>query len=97
MIARFFYNIKEDANLLDKFPLDENYNKHLLFWNGSRLNYTSMYTITADTIYWMDFAPGLFDFYHAGNAPWNVDYVDRLNPGSLTTNLNIIVFVEETV
>lgn len=95
--ALYYYNIKEATELKQLFPLEKPVDKHLLFYNGVKLTYNSMYVITEDTIYWMDFTAGFFDFFHAGKTPWQPDYVDRNNPGSVPVNMNITIFDQSNV
>jgi hypothetical protein len=93
--AKYFYNIDQDEDLKEIFPLPEPYNQHILTYQGDILVYGEAYTITKDTIYWMTFDPGSLSEYDiTGNAPWPLDYFDEQNPGENPVELQLRAFIK---
>jgi len=94
--AKFYYNIWGHSALLEKFPLGQPYEKHLVHFQGDKLKEGLHYKITNDTIYWLTFVAGTQSNYNiSGNAPWGLDYIDRDHPGSEPSDLSILVFTKE--
>ena len=66
-----------------------------MFLNGFLLPYGVVYTITQNTIWWLDFdpssivRPALVGMTQQGNAPWPADYVNADNPGAVSPQLVI--------
>mgnify|MGYP006425363279 CR=1 FL=1 len=91
--AKFFYNIQKHQDLRSLFPLDQPFNKHLVYYEGNKLKEGLHYKVTSDTIYWLDFKPESQKEYGIiNNAPWNPDFIDRTNPGTDPIDLSILIF-----
>jgi len=94
-----FYNIEQDPELKALFPLKEPWSGHQLTRNGILLQFGVHYTITKDTIWWLEFNPATLAAYtrltgqvQDANFPWPVDYVNRNNPGDTTPNFTLQIF-----
>lgn len=93
--AKYFYNISQDSNLAQYFPLDEPYEAHYqIYYNGLKLG-SSVITVTEDTIYWKDFNPTDEDFFGDGNAPWPIDYTSVSNPGPIHPSIELYITRDE--
>jgi len=97
--AALFYNIDQDEELKQLFPLKEPWSGHQLSRNGILLQFGLHYTITKDTIWWLEFNPTTISAYtrltgqvQDANFPWPTDYVNRNNPGDTTPNFTFQIF-----
>lgn len=89
--AVLFYNIAKDQTLADIFPPDRPYSSHLLYYNGLALPFGTVWTLTEDTIWWLEYDPSSIS-QMSSNMPWPTDYVDRSNPGSVSPTIELFLF-----
>lgn len=93
------YNIDQDPVLKALLPLKEPWSGHQLTRNGILLQFGLHYTITKDTIWWLEFNPATIAAYtrltgqvQDANMPWPTDYLNRNNPGDTTPNFTLQIF-----
>lgn len=90
--AKFFYNIDKHSEVRDVFPIRQPYSDHRLTYNGVEIPYGTVYRVTGDTIYWMDFQPDEFSFFNSGTAPWSMDYISPEFPGETQPEIWYLTF-----
>lgn len=97
--AAFFYNLPQDSNLSAIWPPAQPYSGNLLYRNGLLLPYNIVWTLTADTLWWLTFNPADIPGYQRvspqvtdGNAPWCTDYVSPSDPGAVQNIFMLALF-----
>lgn len=97
--AKFYYNITTDAGLSSAWPPREPYSGNQLHRNGIMMPYGLVWTITKDTVWWLDFDPETIPGYVRSNlapidwgAPWPSDYISRSNPGLQPNQITLTLF-----
>ncbi len=97
--AAFFYNLALDPNLKAIWPPLQPFGGNQLHRNGLLMPYGTVWELTQDTIWWLDFNPTLIPGYQRtspgaadGNAPWPIDYVSAASPGAVQNILTITLF-----
>ena len=88
----FFYNIDQHQELKDRFPPEQPFSQHSLFFSGLKMSWDTQYIITRDTIYWKAFETSQDVDWADMKVPWPADYVDADNPGENPPEIELMLF-----